>query len=166
MSKNLSDHYRRWFDYERDSHARTIASLQAVPSELRDGEAFRKAVYLMGHIIAARRMWLFRLGVAEQNAELFPQNVTLEQLGAQLSEMEQLWTKYLLGIDDVELERVFEYQSYEGPRFRNTVEEILTQLFGHSWYHRGQIAQLIRSIGAEPAVTDFIFWAREPVEAG
>ncbi len=62
-----------------------------------------------------------------------------------------------------ELARVFEYQSYEGPRFRNTIEEILTQLFGHSWYHRGQIAQLIRSVGAEPAVTDFVFWAREPV---
>jgi uncharacterized damage-inducible protein DinB len=55
------------------------------------------------------------------------------------------------------------YQSYEGPRFRSTIEDILTRLFGHSWYHRGQIAMLLRSIGAEPAVTDFVFWAREPV---
>ena len=164
MSKNLSDRYRRWFDYEKDSHAQTIASLHAVPSELRDGEAFRKAVYLMGHIIAARRMWLFRLGVAELPAELFPANVTLEQVTAEISEMEKVWRDYLLRIDDAELERVVEYQSYEGPHFRNSIEEILTQLFGHSWYHRGQIAQLIRSIGAEPAVTDFIFWAREPVK--
>ena len=164
MSKNLSDRYRRWFDYEKDSHARTIASLQAVPSELRDGDAFRKAVYLMGHIIAARQMWLFRLGITAGNAELFPKEVTLVQVTEQISEMETLWSEYLLRIDDAELERVVEYQSYEGPRFRNSVEEIFTQLFGHSWYHRGQIAQLIRSIGAEPAVTDFVFWAREPVE--
>jgi uncharacterized damage-inducible protein DinB len=162
MSEKMIDRYRRWFDYEKDSHAKTIASLYAVPEELREGEPFRKAVYLMGHIIAARRMWLFRFGIAGQNAELFPQDVTLEQLTAQISEMEKLWTKYLLGIDDADLERVFEYQSYEGPRFRNTIDEILTQLFGHSWYHRGQIAQLVRSIGAEPAVTDFVFWAREP----
>ena len=164
MSEKMIDRYRRWFDYEKDSHAKTIASLYAVPEELRDGEPFRKTVYLMGHIIAARRMWLFRFGIAGQNAELFPQDVTLEQLTAQISEMETLWTEYLLGIDDADLERVFEYQSYEGPRFRNTIDEILTQLFGHSWYHRGQIAQLIRSIGAEPAVTDFVFWAREPAE--
>jgi uncharacterized damage-inducible protein DinB len=67
---------------------------------------------------------------------------------------------YLDQLEDTDLARVFEY---EGPRFRNTIEEILTQLFGHSWYHRGQIAQLLRSIGAEPAVTDYVFWAREPV---
>jgi len=164
MSEKMIEHYRRWFDYEKDSHAKTIASLQRVPAELRDGEAFRKAVYLMGHIIAARRMWLFRFGRAGQNAELFPQDVTLEQVTRQISEMEELWSEYLLGIDDAELERVFEYQSYDGPRFRNTIDEILTQLFGHSWYHRGQIAQLIRSMGVEPAVTDFVFWAREAVD--
>ena len=34
----------------------------------------------------------------------------------------------------------------------------------HSWYHRGQIATLVRALGAEPAVTDFVFWSRELVE--
>ena len=164
MSGKLIDRYRRWFDYEKDSHARTIASLHAVPEELRDGEAFRRAVYLMGHIVAARRMWLFRLGITGQNAELFPQDVTLEQVTDQVSEMETLWSAYLMRVDDFDLEQVFEYQSYEGPRFRNTIEDILTQLFGHSWYHRGQIAQLVRSMGMEPAVTDFVFWARKPAE--
>lgn len=163
MNDSMIDRYRRWFEYERDSHAKTLDSLNAVADELRTSEHFRKAVYLLGHIVAARRMWLFRFGVVKQNAELFPQKTTLKDLTAQLSEMETLWSEYLLQIDDTELARVFEYQSYEGGRFRNTIEEILTQLFGHSWYHRGQIAMLLRSIGAEPAVTDFVFWAREPV---
>jgi uncharacterized damage-inducible protein DinB len=79
--------------------------------------------------------------------------------------METQWSEYLSQLDDAALGRVFEYQSYEGLRFRNTIEEILTQLFGHSWYHRGQIAQLVRSLGAEPAVTDFVFWAREPIDS-
>jgi uncharacterized damage-inducible protein DinB len=78
--------------------------------------------------------------------------------------MEGAWTKYLNGLNDAELARVFEYQSYDGSRFRNSVEDIFTQLFGHSWYHRGQIAHLLRTMGAEPAVTDFVFWAREPVD--
>ena len=79
--------------------------------------------------------------------------------------MQAAWSAYLGRLTDADLTRVFEYQSYEGGRFRNSVEDILTQLFGHSWYHRGQIAQLLRSLGAEPAVTDFVFWAREPVPA-
>ena len=41
------------------------------------------------------------------------------------------------------------------------VEDILTQLHGHSLYHRGQIALLLRAMGAEPVSTDFVFWTRE-----
>jgi uncharacterized damage-inducible protein DinB len=163
MNDSLIDRYRRWFEYEKESHAKTLDSLNAVREELRTSEQFRKAVYLMGHIVAARRMWLFRFGVVKENAELFPKETSLAELPAQISQMETLWSEYLSQLDDAELARVFEYQSYEGARFRNTIEDILTQLFGHSWYHRGQIAQLVRSLGSEPAVTDFVFWAREPL---
>lgn len=163
MNETLIDRYRRWFEYEQDSHVKTLDSLNAVPEELRQSEEFRRAVYLMGHIIAARRMWLFRFGVLKNNVELFPRETSLAELPRQISEMEALWLQYLNELTDTELTRVFEYQSYEGARFRNTIEEILTQLFGHSWYHRGQVALLLRSIGAEPAVTDFVFWAREAV---
>lgn len=159
----MIDRYRRWFEYEKDSHAKTLDSLNAVAEELRESEGFRKAVYLMGHIIAARRMWLFRFGFLSNKVDLFPSETSFADLQVQLSEMEQLWSEYLGQLDDAELVRVFEYQAYDGDYFRNTIDDILTQLFGHSWYHRGQIAQLLRSIGAEPAVTDFVFWARESV---
>lgn len=164
MNDSLIARYRRWFDYEKDSHRKTLDSLRAVSEQQRESEEFRKAVYLMGHIVAARRMWLFRFGVIKENAELFPGETRVDELHTQIEEMEMLWSQYLSQLNDAELARVFEYQSYEGQRFRNTIEEILTQLFGHSWYHRGQIAQLVRSMGAEPAVTDFVFWAREPVD--
>ena len=164
MNDSLIARYRRWFDYEKDSHRKVLDSLNAVSKEQRESEEFRKAVYLMGHIVAARRMWLFRFGVIKENVELFPGETRLDELPTQIEEMEMLWSQYLSQLNDAELARVFEYQSYEGQRFRNTIEEILTQLFGHSWYHRGQIAQLVRSIGAEPAVTDFVFWARESVD--
>jgi uncharacterized damage-inducible protein DinB len=164
MNDSLIARYRRWFDYEKDSHRKTLDSLMAVSAEVRESEEFRKAAYLMGHIVAARRMWLFRFGVIKENAELFPGETKLDELPTQIEEMDLLWSQYLSQLNDAELGRVFEYQSYEGQRFRNTIEEILTQLFGHSWYHRGQIAQLVRSIGAEPAVTDFVFWSREPVD--
>ena len=164
MNDSLIARYRRWFDYEKDSHRKVLDSLNAVSKEQRESEEFRKAVYLMGHILAARRMWLFRFGVIKENVELFPGETRLDELPTQIEEMEMLWSQYLSQLNDAELARVFEYQSYEGQRFRNTIEEILTQLFGHSWYHRGQIAQLVRSIGAEPAVTDFVFWARESVD--
>ena len=159
----LIDRYRTWFEYETDSHAKTLASLENIPRDQRSTPEFARAVDLLAHIVAARRMWLFRFGVVEQNAELFPRETKIADLPNQLKEMESRWADYLRGLNDSDLERVFEYQSYEGPRFRNSVEEIFTQLFGHSWYHRGQIAQLVRSLGGQPAVTDFVFWSRKPV---
>jgi uncharacterized damage-inducible protein DinB len=164
MSDSLADRYRYWFEYEKDSHAKVVASLRAVPSESHQLAAFRKAVDLLAHIAAARRLWLYRMRVTERGpAELFPTNPSLDEVVEAIDAIQVEWERYLERLDGRELARTFEYRSYEGPRFRNRVEDILTQLFGHSWYHRGQIATLIRSLGHEPAVTDLVFWTREPL---
>lgn len=158
--------YRRWFDYEKDSHEKVLASLTNTSEHLRSADEFQKAIDLMAHIIAARLMWLERFGSGEKNQpiELFPRNTVLSELAARLDQMHSTWSRYFDQLTETELSRVFTYTSYEGKRFANAVEDILTQLFGHSWYHRGQIALLLRQIGAEPAATDFVFWTREPLE--
>jgi len=162
---NMIDRYRRWFEYEKDAHEKVLASLRSVPDGQRDAGAFQKAVDLFAHLLAARWLWLYRFGVVEEPpAELFPQGVELGELSSRASRMNQAWSDYFGRLDEAELGRVFEYHSLDGSRYRNAVEDILTQLFGHSWYHRGQIAALVRSLGGEPAVTDFVFWAREPLQ--
>ena len=50
MNDSLTARYRRWFDYEKDSHRKTLDSLKAVSEEQRESEHFRQAVYLMGHL--------------------------------------------------------------------------------------------------------------------
>ncbi len=162
MTQAITARYRRWFEYEKDSHAKTLASLNAMPAELRTSPLFEKAASLLAHMIAARRLWLFRLGIAaEAPREFFPRGVSLADLETGLRETQAAWSSYLGSLDDAQLDRVFEYQSLEGDWYRNSIEDILTQLFGHSWYHRGQIAALVRSAGGEPAATDFVFWTRE-----
>jgi uncharacterized damage-inducible protein DinB len=163
------ERYRRWFEYEKDSHAKILAALNAVPEPQRSSEAYERAVSLMAHLVLARWLWLFRFGVGPRErvpqtaAEFFPRNVSMAELPGRVAEMEAAWESYLARMDEAEVSRVVQYQSLDAGGFRNTVEDVLTQLFGHSWYHRGQIAQLLRSIGAEPPVTDFIFWSREAI---
>lgn len=159
----LADCYRRWFDYEKDAHRKTLNSFQTVPSAERTNGDFSKAVDLFAHIMSARLMWLYRFGVTNEPAELFPTATELLTLPVLMESMEAHWTGYLAEITNEELQRIFEYESYEGKRFRSSIEDILTQLFGHSWYHRGQIAQLIRRAGGEPAITDFVFWSRNAI---
>jgi uncharacterized damage-inducible protein DinB len=77
--------------------------------------------------------------------------------------MERNWSDYLQRLTEEEIQRAFIYKSVEGDSFRSVVADVLTQLHGHSLYHRGQIASLVRAAGGQPAETDFIFWSREPI---
>jgi uncharacterized damage-inducible protein DinB len=160
----LADQYRRWFEYEQDAHAKVVRSLESVPVGRRDTPEFRKAVSLLAHLVAARRMWLHRFGVVPgTTGTIFPEDTELAAVVDELATVEGQWSDYLGGVTDEELGRTFAYKSLDAGRFRNRVCDILAQLFGHSWYHRGQIAMLVRAAGGEPAITDLIYWCREPI---
>jgi uncharacterized damage-inducible protein DinB len=162
MKTNNTGRYRRWFDYEKDAHAKVLASLDAFPEDQRATPEFHKAIELFAHMMLARRLWLHRFGVlAEGPTEFFPKNLALDTVKAMAEEMHAAWSAYFERLDEAELARVFEYRSLDGPRYRNRIDDILAQLFGHSWYHRGQIAMLLRQAGGEPAATDFVYWSRE-----
>jgi uncharacterized damage-inducible protein DinB len=165
MTPTLLDQYRRWFEYEKDSHRKVLESLDAVPEADRSSEPYQKALSIMGHVIAARQMWLHRMDPAfERPAELFPTSLTRDDLAARLATMERGWTDRFARLTEPELQRSFTYRATEGDWYRSTIYDVLTQLYGHSLYHRGQIASLVRAAGGQPAQTDFIFWVREPVE--
>ena len=164
MPDDIIARYRRWFEYEQDAHAKVLASFETVPADRRETPEYRKAVAIFAHIVAARRMWLGRLGViAATPGSLFPGDPKLDEVANTWRDVQQHWQDFLASADDAALARDFEYQSLDAGRFRNRVEDILAQLFGHSSYHRGQIATLIRASGGEPAITDLIYWCREPV---
>jgi uncharacterized damage-inducible protein DinB len=166
MASEVTDRFRRWFEYERDAHAKVIASLRTVPAANRSSSEYRKAAGLLAHIVTARKVWLGRLGVIPiPTGPLFPNEpaVDLDRVAADWEQVSRFWADYLSSLDDMQIERQLEYQSLDAGRFQNRIEDVLAQLFGHSSYHRGQIAMLVRAAGGEPAITDLIYWCRQPV---
>ena len=162
MIPTLVEQYRQWFEYEKDSHRKVLASFETVPEGGRRSEPFQKAMTLMGHIVAARQTWLHRFGApVERPAILFPTDATCDGLLVDIEVMERDWSDYFGRLDETELGRGFDYLTSEGTRFRSVVADVLIHMYGHSLYHRGQIASLVRAAGGEPAKTDFIFWSRE-----
>jgi uncharacterized damage-inducible protein DinB len=164
MTRELASRFQRWFEHERHAHDKVLRSLESVPAERRSSPEFEKAVAILAHVAAARRVWLIRLGLLPgPQGTITPEKLTLAEVADLLQFVQGPWAEHLARITDVEIGRELEYQSLDAGRFRNRVEDILAQLFGHSCYHRGQIAMLVRAAGGEPAVTDLIYWCRESV---
>ena len=163
--KSLADRFRRWYEYERDCNAKSLEMLASVPAERRSDAEFQKAVDRMAHLLAARQRWLHRLGHWSDLPAIFPKGTKLEELPARVADTEAAWMTYLKRLDEAELARTLEWQMGDGKRYRWDVEGILTQVFGHAWYHRGQIAQLVALLGGKTVDTDYIFWCKlAPIE--
>jgi uncharacterized damage-inducible protein DinB len=163
--KTLADRFRRWYDHERDSNAKCIAMLESVPAERRADPSFQRAVDKMAHLATARLRWLYRLGVAKELPPIFPKGTTLSELRTMIAAAEAAWIDYLAPLDDAKLASEFEYTSAENKRYRWTIEGLLTQVNGHAWYHRGQIAMLVADLGGKAVDTDYIFFCKlEPIE--
>ncbi|MHB1424911.1 MAG: DinB family protein [Gemmataceae bacterium] len=158
--KTLADRFRHWYEYERDCNAKCLAMLESVPSERRKAPEFQKAIDRLVHLMTARQRWLNRLGHWTEPPELFPQGSRLSDLPGMIAATEEAWVQYLRNLDESELAREFEWQFADGKRYRWNVEGALTQVFGHAWYHRGQIAQLVASLGGQAVDSDYIFWSK------
>jgi uncharacterized damage-inducible protein DinB len=157
---SLADRFRRWYDHERDCNAKSLEMLASVPADRRSDPAFQKAVDRMAHVVAARRRWLHRLGHLPEAPALFPQGTNLAELPALVADTEAGWVAYLNRLDDRELTRTLEWEANDGCRYRWDIEGILTQVSGHAWYHRGQIAQLVAMLGGKAVDTDYILWCK------
>ena len=162
MESSAQARYQRWFDYERDAFSKCLKSLESVPLDRRQEKSFLKAVSLLAHTMNARKVWLSRFqGRPLTNMVLFPEGLSLAEIESDWAIVQQNWIDYLATLAPVELVRPFEYRSSDGGHFRSRIEDILDHLFGHSFYHRGQIAMLVREAGGQPAATDYVYWTRE-----
>lgn len=158
--QTLADRFRNWYEHERDCNAKIVAMLATVPPEGRALPDYQKALAKATHLITAREIWLSRLAAyKDAPASWQAPAATLEELPGRFAKIEDAWVSYLWQLDDAGLARVFEFGGSYG-KYRWTVEGILTQVNGHAWYHRGQIASLVAGLGGKPVDTDYIFWAK------
>lgn len=156
----FKDRCSRWLAYERYCARAVVEALRRVPEARRREPPYQRAVTLLGHLAAALEVWLARVENRQASIELFPTDLSLEEAEHRIGQILDRWEDLLAQLNHEELERTVRYQTTSGVWYDNTLEEIITHLFGHGTYHRGQIALLVRQLGGESAVTDFIVWAR------
>src|SRR5215216_6243639 len=107
MSKELARRFQRWFEQERDAHARVLRSLESVPADRRSSPEYQRAVSILAHVASARKVWLVRLGLTQGQVSLSPKDITLPDVVAQLDSVHAYWADYLARVTDEDLEREF-----------------------------------------------------------
>jgi uncharacterized damage-inducible protein DinB len=150
----LLEHLQRQFAYDEWANREALAALNA------SAGPSARALQLLAHILSAERLWLERIRKQPQSLPVWP-DFTLDQCEAQITDLAQLWRKFLAQLSDAGLSEKVTYKNSKGEPWTSTVEDVLTHVVLHSAYHRGQIASQMRAGGKQPAYTDFIHAVRQ-----
>ena len=148
----LVDHYRQLASYDGWANQEVVQFLRAT------GNPPAKSVRWLAHIVAAEYVWLSRLHQRPPPFPVWPE-LSLNQCEAEAKSLLETWRRYLGS--DLQLDSTVEYKNSKGESWTNSVADILTHVFMHSAYHRGQIAANMRESGFTPAYTDFIHGVRQ-----
>ncbi len=113
------------------------------------------------HIAAAERIWLNRWKGKSptklMSEDEFPDVQTAVR---RLQEIDQEISGYLGQLTEADLDKVFTYKTTEGKTYSSVLRHAVVHVINHSTYHRGQLAALMRQVGATPSSTDLILYYR------
>lgn len=161
---NVED-FRLLYDYNAWANNRALDSCAPLAEEqfLRDlASSFRSVRDTLVHIYAAEWVWLERWhGRSPSGLPSSPESMNLDAVRRQLQEMDRGLVDYVASLTNEDLQRVFHYKTTAGVPQSQPNWQMLQHLANHSTYHRGQIATMLRQLGAKPVATDLIFFYRE-----
>lgn len=161
---NVED-FRLLYDYNCWANYRTLDSCATLTGEqfTRDlGSSFRSVRDTLAHICGAEWLWLERWHGRSPNAlptaAEFP---NLEALRHRWDELERNLLDYLSSLTPEDIQRVVHHNTTQGVPQSAPLWQMLQHLVNHGTYHRGQVATMLRQLGAKPLSTDLIFFYRE-----
>ena len=151
---DLLHHYVQLVNYDEWANLEVLASLR------RSGTPLARSQQWIAHILSAEHVWLSRLLHRQQPYAVWPE-LTLEECEREAKILATAWRVYLSGLASGGLDQELAYRNTKGETWHNLVRDILTHVFMHSAYHRGQIAADMRQAGQVSAYTDFIHGVRQ-----
>lgn len=150
---DLKDHFSRLVDHLEWADQRAFTSLRSAANPP------AKALETYAHVLGSEHVWLSRLYGTPPRIAVWP-NLTLDECEPLAAENASQFRKVVDGLTENALERGITYRNSAGDQYTSTLEDILTHVFMHGSYHRGQIASLVRAAAGTPSPTDFIFYTR------
>lgn len=151
---DLTKHFRQQLEYDAWANREVATVLKGASP--RPAESVR----LLAHVIAAQHLWHARLTGTRSPFAVWPE-LSLGQCEEEIGEVHGKYLNYFQSELPAAFDRTATYKNSKGESWSSRIDDILTHVFMHSAYHRGQIALQMRQAGHTPAYTDFIHGVRQ-----
>jgi uncharacterized damage-inducible protein DinB len=161
---NVED-FRLLYDYNSWANHRTLDACAAFSEEqfTRNlGSSFRSVRDTLAHICGVEWLWLERWHGRSHNAlppaAEFPNVASLRR---RWDEVERNLLDYIASLTPEDIQRIIQHKTTQGVQQAAPLWQMLQHLVNHGTYHRGQVATMLRQLGAKSLSTDLILFYRE-----
>lgn len=156
---------RTLFEFNSWADQRTLESCATLTPEqfTRDlKSSFPSVRDTLVHTFGAEWLWLERwqgrMPTALPWAPNFPDHASVS---ARWAEIDRDLRKFVAGVIQEDANRSFEVRTTSGGLYTQPLWQMMQHLANHGTYHRGQVATMLRLLGAKPPATDLILFYRE-----
>jgi uncharacterized damage-inducible protein DinB len=123
------------------------------------GSSFPSVRDTLVHVFTADRAWLGRL---EGHSPPRANAGDYADLASLLEVWEPVLTRWPIVVGTLgDPGRLIEYKSFAADPFTNPLGQIVKHVVNHGTYHRGQVATMLRQLGAQAVSSDLIGFYRE-----
>jgi uncharacterized damage-inducible protein DinB len=157
--------FRTLYDFNAWANHRTLEACAALTPEqfTRDlASSFRSVRDTLVHIYGAEFVWFERwhdrVPSGLPAATDFPD---LETVRRRTADMDRNLIDYVASLTPQDVQRVIQFKTTAGMAINQPLKQCLQHLANHGTYHRGQVATMLRQLGAKPTGTDLITFYRE-----
>jgi uncharacterized damage-inducible protein DinB len=154
--------------YNAWANRRLLQASDALPRDLleRDLAASHRSLWgTLLHMAWGEWLWLGRWLTTAAPGEDPGRSRSLAELEARWAEIARQQMACIDGLTAAALDRPVSYESPQGTTWTYALGEMVRHLVNHSTYHRGQVASLMRQLGATPPATDYLIFLDEGAPA-
>jgi uncharacterized damage-inducible protein DinB len=148
--------YNRWANA---TQLKAAAALSPEQLTKKLGGSFPSVLETLVHIMGAEWIWLMRWKGTSPPA-LLPASEfrDLNAVKAKWREIEADQTDFIGTVTEAALQVPLKYVNTKGQPYEYPLGRVMQHLVNHGSYHRGQLTNFLRQLGAEPAPTDLLVY--------